>query len=81
MSKVKGVLPNGRQHFSRDYSLFVIPTEVEESLTLRIPRNKRFLDCARHDKNDIWATRFEDLTAFLLAWLQEQQRQTTNERE
>src|SRR5438552_14580818 len=35
----------------------VIPSKVEESLILAITSSKRCLDCARHDKKPIWATR------------------------
>ena len=48
--------PNRRQRFMRGSRSFVIPSEVEESLILRITSGKRCLGCARHDKNSVWAT-------------------------
>jgi hypothetical protein len=39
-----------QQHSGRHSSSFVIPSEVEESLILKITGSKRCLDSARHDK-------------------------------
>jgi len=54
---LRACCPNRRQRFTRGSPSFVIPSEVEESLILRITSSKRCLDCARHDKDPIWATR------------------------
>src|SRR6266480_40171 len=56
-SNLKGVLPQWHGPFQARFTHSVIPSEVEESLILTITSSKRCLDCARHDKKPIWATR------------------------
>src|SRR6184192_2392350 len=56
-SSLKGVLPKWHGSFQVRLTPSVIPSEVEESLILTITSSKRCLDCARHDKKLIWATR------------------------
>src|SRR5436190_7082292 len=56
-SSLKGVLPKWHGSFQVRLTPSVIPSEVEESLILTITSSKRCLDCARHDKKPIWATR------------------------
>src|SRR5947207_9597216 len=56
-SSLKGVLPKWHGSFQVRLTPSVIPSEVEESLILTITSSKRCLDCARHDKKAIWATR------------------------
>src|SRR2546423_5910587 len=56
----KGVLPKWHGPFQARLTPSVIPSEVEESLILTITSSKRCLDCARHDKKPIWATRSLD---------------------
>src|SRR6266542_4484287 len=56
-SNLKGVLPKWHGPFQARFTHSVIPSEVEESLILTITSSKRCLDCARHDKKPIWATR------------------------
>jgi hypothetical protein len=50
VSDLRGVLPKCAATFHAGLCPFVIPSEVEESLILRITSSKRCLDCARHDK-------------------------------
>src|SRR6266704_6647174 len=57
MRHLKGVLPKWHGPFQARFTPSVIPSEVEESLILTITSSKRCLDCARHDKKPIWATR------------------------
>src|SRR5205085_52189 len=54
---VEGVLPKWHGPFQARFTHSVIPSEVEESLILTITSSKRCLDCARHDKKPICATR------------------------
>src|SRR5881398_2913543 len=61
-SPLKGLLPKWHGPFQTRLTHSVIPSEVEESLILTITSSKRCLDCARHDKKPIWATRPLDLT-------------------
>src|SRR5947208_16760559 len=61
-SNLKGVLPKWHGPFQARFTHSVIPSEVEESLILTITSSKRCLDCARHDKKPIWATRPAVLT-------------------
>src|SRR5437762_5629365 len=56
-SNLKGVLPKWHGLFQARLTPSAIPSEVEESLILTITSSKRCLDCARHDKEPIWATR------------------------
>src|SRR6266513_3574350 len=64
-SNLKGVLPKWHGPFQARFTHSVIPSEVEESLILTITSSKRCLDCARHDKKPIWATRLLDLDLFI----------------
>src|SRR5207248_9533672 len=54
---VEGMLPKCTAPFQVRLNPSVIPSEVEESLILRITSSKRCLDCPRHDKEPIWTTR------------------------
>src|SRR5437763_16467646 len=56
-SSLKGLLPKWHGPFQARLTPSVIPSEVEESLILTITSSKRSLDCARHNKKPIWATR------------------------
>src|SRR5947207_10372579 len=63
-SSLKGVLPKWHGSFQVRLTPSVIPSQVEESLILTITSSKRCLDCARHDKKPIWATRPLDAPPF-----------------
>src|SRR5205814_9619957 len=61
-SHLKRLLRKWHGPFQARLTPSVIPSEVEESLILTITSSKRCLDCARHDKKPIWATRPQHLT-------------------